>query len=128
MIQRHFCLFKMVNKILCFDLDNTICKTVRNFYKKSTPYKSKISLINALYKKGYEIKIFTSRFMGRNNDNQKKAIKSGYFFTKKQLDSWGLKYHKLILGKPSYDVLIDDKSLFFKKNWSKYLLNKLKNK
>ena len=66
--------------------------------------------------------------MGRNNDNQKKAIKSGYFFTKKQLDSWGLKYHKLILGKPSYDVLIDDKSLFFKKNWSKYLLNKLKNK
>ncbi len=63
--------------------------------------------------------IYTARFMGRNNDNAKKARKQGYKFTKKQLDSWGLKYSKLILGKPSYDIFVDDKSIFFKKNWAK---------
>ena len=37
-------------------------------------YKKAIRVINALYKKKYIIKIFTSRFMGRNNDDPKKAI------------------------------------------------------
>ena len=63
--------------------------------------------------------IYTARFMGRNNDNAKKAKKQGYKFTKKQLDSWGLKYSKLILGKPSYDIFVDDKSIFFKKKLGK---------
>ena len=31
--------------------------------------------------------------------------------TKKQLDEWGCKYHKLIVGeKPAYDLLICDKT------------------
>ena len=43
--------------------------------------------------------------------------KRGYKLTKKQLKNWNLKYHKLIMGKPSYDVFIDDKNLEFSKNW-----------
>ena len=31
--------------------------------------------------------------------------------TKKQLDSWGLKYHELHFGKPAADFYIDDKML-----------------
>lgn len=116
----------MIKKTICFDLDNTICKTKKNFYKQSIPYKKKIYLINLLYDKGYEIKIFTSRFMGRCLENENKAKKKGYLFTKKQLDNWGLKYHKLIFGKPSYDYLVDDKSIFFKKNWTSKLRKKLK--
>jgi hypothetical protein len=42
-----------------------------------------------------------------------------------QLKKWKLKYHKLIFGKPSFDVYIDDKSIFFKKNWSFLLKKKL---
>jgi len=30
--------------------------------------------------------------------------------TKQQLDSWGCKYHEVRLGKPSYDIWIDDKA------------------
>ena len=51
--------------------------------------------------------------MGRNNDDIKKAKKQGYIFTKQQLKKWKISYHKLIFGKPSFDVYIDDKSLFF---------------
>ena len=39
--------------------------------------------------------------------------------TKKQLNKWGLKYHLLIMGKPSFDYIIDDKSLNFNNNWQK---------
>ena len=36
-----------------------------------------------------------------------------------QLITWGLKFHELIMGKPSYDIIIDDKSFDFKKIGSK---------
>lgn len=103
--------------ILCFDLDNTICTTKKNFYNFSKPKKKIIKMINDLYDEGYHIKIFTARYMGRSNDSVFKAKKSGFEFTKKQLKKWNLKYHKLIFGKPSYDIFVDDKAFGFKKNW-----------
>jgi len=104
-------------KIFCFDLDNVICITQRNYYLKSQPIKESINIINKLYDKGFVIKIFTSRFMGRSNENVNKAISRGYKITKKQLKKWNVKYNYLIFGKPSFDVVIDDKSFNFKKNW-----------
>ena len=112
--------------IICFDIDNTICKTKGNVYSKSVPYKNKIKFINSLYDKGYYIKIFTSRYMGRNKENIKKVYKQGYEKTIKQLLKWELKFHELIMGKPSFDILVDDKSLFYKRNWIQNL--NLKNK
>ena len=112
--------------IFCFDLDNTICITKGNNYRSAKPIIKKVLFINKLFKNGHIIKIFTSRFMGRNNDNANKAKMEGYHFTKKQLNKWGLKYHLLIMGKPSYDYFIDDKSLNFNKNWEKKIRSLLK--
>ncbi len=109
---------KKKKKKFCFDLDGVICKTVKNYYFRSKPIQKNISKINKLYDEGNYILIFTSRFMGRSNDNEKLAHKKGFKFTLNQLNSWGVKFHKLKLGKPSYDIFIDDKALFFKKNWS----------
>jgi len=113
-------------KIICFDLDNVLCITPGSLYKKSKPIKKAILFVNSLYTKGYYIKIFTSRFMGRNNENTFKAKSDGYSFTKNQLNKWGLKYHKLIFGKPSYDLFIDDKCLFYEKNWGHMIKKILK--
>ena len=44
---------------------------------------------------------------------------------KKQLKKWDVKYHKLLMCKPSYDLYIDDKALNFKKNWQVVLKKKL---
>jgi len=93
--------------------------------KKVNQKKKNIQLINTLYKKKFKIILFTSRFMGRNNDDTIKAKKMGYEFTKNQLRKWGLDYHKLVMGKPSYDLFIDDKCLFFKNEWVKILKKKL---
>ena len=116
----------MKYKKICFDIDGVICKfRSDNDYKKSKPIKKNIQLINSLYKKNFKIILFTSRFMGRNNDNTIKAKKMGYEFTKNQLKKWGLDYHKLVMGKPSYDLFIDDKCLFFNNEWAKILKKKL---
>jgi len=103
--------------VFCFDLDNVICKTTKNFYSKSKPIYNSINIVNELYQRGHVIKIFTSRFMGRSNENINRAILRGYKFTQKQLKKWKVKYHYLIFGKPSYDIVIDDKSFNYKKNW-----------
>ena len=70
-------------KIICFDLDNVICKTKDNNYKDSKPDKVAINLINKLYQRGYYIKIFTARYMGRYGENKKKVkrrlMKTGIF-------------------------------------------------
>ena len=50
-----------------------------------------------------------------------KAKKQGYKMTMKQLKKWKVKYHKLIFGKPSFDLFVDDKALFFKDNWYKFI-------
>tara|TARA_B100001758_G_C17930973_1_gene363418 strand:- start:202 stop:558 length:357 start_codon:yes stop_codon:yes gene_type:complete len=108
----------MIKKKICFDIDGVICKTRKSNYRSSKPIKETIKIINELYKKNYII-IFTSRYMGRNNENVRKAKSQGYHMTFQQLKKWGLNFHELRFGKPSYDIFIDDKSLFFQKNWHK---------
>jgi len=114
-----------INRVICFDVDGVICKTSLNNYKNSIPIKKNIKIINELYKKGYFIKLFTARFMGRTNDNQKLAKSKAKKLTIKQLNLWGVEYHKVFFGKISYDLLVDDKSIFFRKDWNKRILKNL---
>ena len=103
----------------CFDIDNTICKTLGSNYKNSKPKKKIINKINKLYSNGHIIKIYSARYMGRNKDNIYKANKQGYKKTYNQLINWGLKFHNLSINKPSSDVYIDDKAFGYKSNWFK---------
>lgn len=109
---------KVYKKIFCFDLDGVICQTNGNKYFQSKPIKAAIKKINNLYRQNNKIIIFTSRYMGRSQENVNLAKKKGYSFTYKQLKSWKLNFHKLIFGKPSYDCIVDDKSVDFR-NWIK---------
>jgi len=108
-----------MKKILryCFDLDGVICKTKGNDYKNAKPLKKAINKINQLYNKGHYILVYTSRFMGRSNENSSLARQRGYKLSYNQLKLWGLKFNKLKFGKPSYDIIIDDKSIFFSDKW-----------
>lgn len=107
-------LFFMKKKVFIFDIDNTICTTKKNFYKSSRPKKKIVNLINNLKDKGHIVKIFTSRYMGRNNEKTSIVKKKYYQETYKYLKKWNIKFDKLIMGKPSYDYFIDDKCLNIK--------------
>lgn len=115
-----------MKKTICFDIDNTICKTIKSDYEKSKPIKKNIKCINDLYKQGHTIKIFTARYMGRTNDNSDTAEKKARKITIKQLKKWKVKFHKIYFGKPSSDYYIDDKNLNFSPNWSSQIKKLLK--
>ena len=105
---------KLDKKIICFDLDGVICRTVKkNIFLLN---KSKaIEKINSLSRKGFYIKIFTTRFMGRNQENVKKAKKQGYKKTLNQLKNWNLKFDKLILENPHMIYLLMINQCFLKR-------------
>ena len=86
------------------DIDETICITPENRdYTKAVPIKENIEKINQLYDEGHEITYWTARGSVTGID--------WYDITKKQLDTWGCKYHHLSVGeKPPYDLLICDKT------------------
>lgn len=90
-------------KKYCFDIDGTICQNTFGKYELARPIQERIDYINALFDSGCEIIMFTAR--GSTTGIDWKEL------TKSQLKSWGLKYSKLILGKPDADIFIDDKAL-----------------
>ena len=85
------------------DIDETICNTRRDRdYSKSTPIDEHIQKINKLYDEGHHIVYWTARGSGSGIDWKD--------LTEKKLSAWGVKHHELRLGKPSYDLLICDKT------------------
>ncbi|MES2953219.1 MAG: hypothetical protein V4674_01540 [Patescibacteria group bacterium] len=108
---------KLRGKRISFDLDGVICTNTEGDYAKAKPIKEAIAIVNKLYDEGHQINLFTARFMGRHKNDWKSAYEEGYMFTKKQLESWGVKFHELFLGKPSSDIFIDDRALFFTPDW-----------
>jgi rfaE bifunctional protein nucleotidyltransferase chain/domain len=106
-------------KTICFDLDGVLCSLTDGHYENAVPDGEAIGLVNRLHDRGCRIIIYTARFMGRNNQNVLTAYKEGYDFTRRQLQQWGVKFDDLILGKPSFDALIDDRAVFFEPDWRK---------
>ena len=100
---------KKMLKNYVFDIDGTICTNTNGHYEKAEPFSDRVKIINDLFDSGNQIFFLTARGMGRHNNDAAAANKEFYEFTKNQLDSWGLKYHRLFLGKPQGDLYVDDK-------------------
>ncbi len=98
--------------IYVFDIDGTICtKVTDGDYSKAEPFLNRIKTVNRLYDEGNAIIFQTARGMGRSNNSSSFAHKEFYEITEKQLNSWGVKYHMLFLGKPAGDLYVDDKGM-----------------
>jgi hypothetical protein len=93
------------------DIDNTICTfTEKQNYSNAIPIKENILKVNSLYDLGHTVIAWTAR----GTLTQLNWFK----ITLNQLNSWGLKFHELRMGKPAYDLLIDDKALNSLFSWS----------
>ncbi len=85
------------------DIDNTVFKTKGTNYEDSVPMPRRIEKINKLYENGNTIVYWTARGTGSGKDYLK--------LTEDQLRKSGAKFHNLLMGKPVYDLFIDDKNI-----------------
>ncbi len=92
------------NKSFCIDIDGVIATlTPGNNYNQALPLKENIKIINILFNKKNEIILFTARGNKTGIDWEET--------TRNQLKDWGVKFHKLMFGKPASDYYIDDRSI-----------------
>ena len=104
---------EMDRKVIICDIDGTICSQ-RVFskeraaddevsFREAVPFTKRIEYMNSLYDDDHYIIYWTAR-----------GYESGTDFleeTRKQLDSWNVKYNECITFKPNYDIWIDDKAI-----------------
>lgn len=84
------------------DIDGTICTNTAGDYKSAEPFMDRIAKLNELYDQGHEMHYWTAR--GGNTGIDWSIL----MLT--QLKEWGVKYTSANMGKPVYDVWIDDKA------------------
>jgi len=89
--------------IIIIDIDETICRSPDKDYANAVPIQENIDKANKLYDEGHTIIYWTARGSGSGLDWTE--------LTKQQIKEWGAKCHEVKLGKPSYDLFIDDKAL-----------------
>jgi hypothetical protein len=94
--------------LIYVDIDDTICYYSDKVdhdrdYSTAIPYTERINKINRLYDNGDTIVYWTAR----GTLTQKMWFNTTY----KQLTQWGCKFHELRMGKPVYDLFIDDKNI-----------------
>lgn len=85
------------------DIDNTICITHNSDYYNSIPLLDRINKVNQLFDNGHEIVYWTARGSVSGKD--------WLDFTKNQLKTWQCRYTDIKVGKPRYDLFIEDKSI-----------------
>ena len=105
--------------IIYVDIDNTVFKTNKMNYDLSTPIVENIEKVNNLYDEGNTIVMWTARGTLSN--------KNFFHLTYSQLTKFGVKFHELRMGKPAYDLLIDDKSINSIWDWKKESINNILN-
>ncbi len=89
--------------IVYVDIDETICEYEegKREYPLAIPIKENIERINQLYDSGHEVVYWTARGATTGLDWTD--------LTRQQLVQWGAKFHNVKMGKPHYDIFIDDK-------------------
>jgi hypothetical protein len=85
------------------DIDGTICSNTNGDYHSAVPFENRIKHFNKLFEEGHEIHYWTAR--GSNTGIDWTTLTTQQFF------NWKVKYTRLTMHKPTYDIWIDDKAI-----------------
>ena len=102
--------------VIYVDIDGTICYTTGTDHNDSEPNYVQIYKINKLYDEGNVIIYWTARWTV--------TLIDWLDLTKNQLSEWVVKLHDVRIGKPQYDLWIDDKSKTIELLWNQKLYQK----
>jgi hypothetical protein len=88
--------------VVYVDVDGVLCTNTNGDYERAEPLQENIDKVNELFRDGDRIVIWTARGTTTGIDWRR--------LTEAQLQSWGVNYHQLMMNKPEFDLMIDDKS------------------
>ena len=92
------------SKVFVIDIDGVIASLIaNNDYALCQPINKNIEMINALYRAGHRIVLFTARGSMTGIDWSE--------ITRQQLTDWQVLHHDLKFGKPAADFYIDDRMI-----------------
>lgn len=107
-----------MKKVIAFDIDGTLCDREPIYehlghkkYLYCYPKQEMIDIVNELYDKGNTIIIYTSRGMSQYKGSVEMCYANLYNITLDSLNQWGVKFHKLVMGKIHFDMLIDNNAM-----------------
>jgi CMP-N,N'-diacetyllegionaminic acid synthase len=90
-------------QVICVDIDGVIATlTPRNDYRLAQPQVDVIEYVNALFRAGHRIILFTARGSATGLDWTE--------LTREQMREWKVCFHELRFGKPAADVYVDDRA------------------
>lgn len=89
-------------RVYAFDLDGTLCTQTSGDYRSASPHFERIRHVRRLAKAGNTIIIFTARGATSGTDY--------WQLTVEQLEAWEVPYDQLLMSKPHFDILVDDKA------------------
>lgn len=99
------------DKVLCVDVDDTICLTINRDYPNSKPIEPVIEKLREAKAKGYRIILHTARGQGRSEGMWEtvsdEVLAEIVAFCKR----FSIPYDSIVLGKPWARWYIDDKAL-----------------
>lgn len=91
-------------RVFVIDIDGVLAAlTPDNEYSNATALQENIDAVNALYLRGNRIVLFTARGSATGRDWRG--------VTERQMETWGVRFHELIFGKPAADYYVDDRML-----------------
>ena len=105
-IARHMNTLPVGRKTWVWDIDGTICTETGGNYAAAAPLREAIATLNQLHDRGDEVVLHTARGMKRFNNDVGMVYSNLYQLTIHQLSEWGVRYDKLIMGKP-YGIPVD---------------------
>lgn len=109
-IARHMNVLPVAKKAWVWDIDGTICTETGGNYHLCESFPEAIEKLNKLHDRGDDVILHTARGMKRFNNDVAAVYQNLYELTKKQLETWGVRYDKLIMGKP-YGTLVDSDAI-----------------
>jgi len=99
------------DKVLCVDVDDTICATKERDYLNSVPIMPMVEKLREARSKGYTIVLHTARGQGRSEGKWKTVEDE----VRKEVESFCIKFDVpwdvIVLGKPWAMWYIDDKAI-----------------
>ena len=105
--------------IIAVDFDGTLCSWHPGEYEKAQPLPERVERIRRIKASGHTILIYTAR--GGSLGSEAAADARWGELTRRQLADWGIPYDRLIIGKPPFDALIDDRAVAFTEDWEAQL-------